>query len=74
MAGTSCRNSHISHSPQSGAPFAQSAKQQPERVAATTTSSIHPKVARLSRQSRETAKGTRIPINYVLLREPTSRP
>ena len=35
-------------------------------VAATTTFPAHPKVARLSRQSRETATGTRIPISHDL--------
>jgi hypothetical protein len=34
---TSHRNSHISHSPQSGAPFAQSAKQQPGYVSPSAT-------------------------------------
>lgn len=43
-------------------------------VAATTTFPTHPKVVRFSRLCRETATGTRIPINHVLLREPTSRP
>ena len=35
-------------------------------VAATTTFPTHPKVTRLSRQSRETATGTRIPISHDL--------
>ena len=35
------------------------------QVTATITSPIHPKAARLSRQSRETATGTRTPINHV---------
>lgn len=39
--GTSYRNNHISHSPQSDALFAQSAKQQPGHVSPTTTSSAH---------------------------------
>ena len=64
----------VAYPSQSDVLFAQSAKQQKGVVNATTPSPIHPKVARLSRQSRETAAGTRIPINRVLLREPTSRP
>lgn len=41
MAGTSCRNNHIPHPSQSSAPFAQSAKQRPEHVPLSTTSSAH---------------------------------
>ena len=66
MAGISCRNNHVPHPSQSSAPFAQSAKQRRGQATATTTSSTRPKAARLSRQSRETATGTRIPNNQVL--------
>lgn len=55
-----------SHPSQSSAPFAQSAKQRRGQATATTTSSTRPKAARLSRQSHETATGTRIPNNQVL--------
>ena len=41
MVGISCHNNHVPHPSQSGAPFAQSAKQQPGCVSPSATISAH---------------------------------